>query len=92
MTLDPPLPGILSIYSDGEAYINKLQLGPVDHDDVGVYDVTMKIEQLSQNGDGYFVPERGFLKSVSYSFSVTVNPCVVSSLKKTPSSLQIVKY
>ena len=53
--------GILQIYSNGGEYVDTMQLGPVGVDQVGVYEVTMKIEQVEANGDGYFEPVRGFM-------------------------------
>ena len=61
MTLDPPMTGILQLYSNGGEYVDTMQLGPVSMDHVGVYDVTMTIEQVEANGDGYFEPVRGFM-------------------------------
>ena len=53
--------GILQLYSWGGEYVDTMQLGPVSMDHVGVYDVTMTIEQVEANGDGYFEPVRGFM-------------------------------
>ena len=46
----------------------------------------MTVEQIEANGDGYFQPVRGFMNSISYDFTVTVNPCDVKSVQKTPAS------
>ena len=53
-------------------------LDPVSLEDVGQYQVTMRIFQDSSNPNhGYFSPRRGFIPDKYEEFTITVNPCQV---------------
>ena len=80
LRLNPPMTGLLILSSVGGAYTDRITLGPASHDQVGQYNVELIVEQLSANGDGYFLPDRGFLQPISYKFKVTVNPCLLTSI------------
>ena len=41
--------------------------------------MTLKVSQQSANGDGYTEPFSGTLDPISYDFTVTINPCMVTN-------------
>lgn len=49
-------------------------------DDIGVYNLKMLIGQdISNSAHGFDRPYRGVVETVSYDFTVTVNPCLITS-------------
>lgn len=59
-----------------QLYWDQLTLSSNDPIDIGQYNVLMTISQESANGDGYTNPTVGQMPSQSYTFTVTIDPCL----------------
>lgn len=66
--LSPAIP-LLTTFSQGSKYIDRMVLGGASLSSIGVYSVTMFVEQIASKGNGYSKPSPGgVLNPISYNF------------------------
>ena len=67
-----------------------MRLASTSVNDIGIYNVKMNIVQDSNDSkQGFNNPFRGTIASASYSFVVTVNPCLMGSISISSAVLDV---
>ena len=50
------------------------------------------VEQIQANGDGYQKPVPGILDPIEQNFQLTINPCLIAEVTRSPADLVKLEY